>query len=126
MKRIFFVMMLWGLSVPFSFAQNSDLNVAEQILNQCLSQHQLPVLVFGPKQYVRETGTPQTVTETFSIPSNSIAPYKIIVVNPFSIGSTVTSATIKINGITIFSPSDFKRFYPLLTKIVSLQSINTF
>ncbi|MFA5832146.1 MAG: RHS repeat-associated core domain-containing protein [Bacteroidota bacterium] len=124
MKKILFCVTFLALYSSLVTAQNSDLNIAEQILHQSIGQHQLPILVFGPQKYDRATGSPQTVTQSFTLPSNTSVPYTLIVVNPFSLGSTVTSATISINGTTIFSPSDFKKFHPLLTKSVALQATN--
>jgi hypothetical protein len=65
-------------------------------------------LVFGPKQYTRMAGPPQTFTETFSRCGGS--PCQLVVVNGNANGSNrVSSASIFLNGVEILGPRDFNQ-----------------
>jgi RHS repeat-associated protein len=116
------------------------------------------IFVFGPKMFVRPSGKPVTKVEKFSVPEGVTEPFTIDVLNGFSIDrdhdwnwyrgrrdddrdmrdrgkkSMVTSATVKLNGIVVLSPSDFgnptlrdKKHEILITKPVSpnLSGTNT-
>jgi len=68
--------------------------------------------VFGPKQYVRTSGAPNTYTDTFLSAGGSGS---LIIRNGNASGTdriegtdTITSAKVYINGTLIFGPSDFK------------------
>jgi|GEM_PF-4088358 len=74
------VALLWGLCPSLAFAGTFS--------------------VFG-KTYVRDTGAPVTVTDTFAV-FNPNAPYTLHVQN---LG--VASAVISVNGVQVLGPSDF-------------------
>ena len=63
---------------------------------------------FGPKQYMRHTGAPQTFQETFQHCGTQAC--RIVIVNGNSDGSDrVSSASIYLNGVLVVGPSDFNQ-----------------
>jgi len=78
---------------------------------------------FGPKQYVRATGKPQTVTDTFA----SYAGAGLIIVENGDAagGHRISSAVITLNGQQVFGPSSFNQNTSHLEAQVSLQETNT-
>jgi hypothetical protein len=75
-------------------------------------------LPFGPQSYVRNTGQPVTVSNSFSI-LNPNTQYTLHVDN-----SGVSSAVISLNGIQILGPGDFNGNSTTIDKAVSLQLSN--
>ncbi len=75
--------------------------------------------LWGPKTFTRAKGQPAVVTETFSGLSPD-AQYELRIQN-----STVSSAIITLNGVTLFTTSDFNQQVTLLVKPVTLQATNT-
>ena len=67
-------------------------------------------IAFGPKTYERLIGPPQTFTDTFSRCGTSAC--RIVVMNRYS------SATIYLNGVQIFGPSDFQKATTLVKSVV--------
>jgi len=76
------------------------------------------VTVFGPKTYVRTTGSPNVYTDTFSsFPKEGL----LIIENGDKDGKhRVTSALVFINGVQIFAPDDFKQQIYLMEAPVDL------
>lgn len=83
------------------------------ILFLCAAAHAGNFAVFGPRDYNRGAGQPQTVRETFAIRHASV-PYRLRLVNGGAAGTLgkVTSAVVKVNGVEIFGPNDFKQNAP--------------
>ena len=80
-------------------------------------------VVFGPKQYTRAAGPPQTFTETFS--HCGTAPCQIVVVNGNANGSNrISSASISLNGNQIIGPSDFNPRVATIVRPVTLADQN--
>ncbi len=80
---------------------------------------------FGPKQYTRSAGKPQTITDTF-VASAAIGEGKIIIENGAGDqGSRVRSAVVSLNGKEVFGPPDFNPHVAHLEKAVSLLDTNT-
>jgi hypothetical protein len=80
-------------------------------------------LVFGPKQYTRMTGPPQTFTNTFE--HCGTAPCQIVVVNGDAAGNNrISSATIGLNGKQVVSPSDFNQKVSQIVRPVTLADQN--
>ncbi|MBW2613182.1 MAG: SMP-30/gluconolactonase/LRE family protein, partial [Deltaproteobacteria bacterium] len=83
--------------------------------------------LFGPKQYIRVSGSPDSYTGTFkAIPGIGT----ITVRNGRSDGEkrvedSVSSASIKVNGTEVFGPSDFNKNTYLLSSILELYRENT-
>ena len=111
----------------FQSHQKKSHTIFKQWLPQFHKTHKftLPVIVYGPKEFERSKGTPKTEVDTFSLKGNSTAPYTMVVTNAFCDDKEVTSATIKLNGVQIFGPSDFKKHIPILIKTVTLKQANT-
>lgn len=82
--------------------------------------------VFGPQRFTRLTGQAVNVVQTFSLPADANAPFNIDVENGASEGSNrVSSATIKLNGAELYTPSDFNQNVSSLKKAVTLTATNT-
>ncbi|HET6978762.1 MAG TPA: RHS repeat-associated core domain-containing protein [Pyrinomonadaceae bacterium] len=83
------------------------------------------VVFYGPRQFVRQSGSPVTVTEQFTIPFGVVAPYTIQVQNGAANGThRVSSATIQLNGVELFAQNAIKDSTPSLSQTVSLQTLN--
>jgi len=83
-------------------------------------------VLFGPQTYQRTAGAPNQFTDTFTLPAGATAPYALHLVNGQPDGTKrVSSATIKLNGTEILSPSDFNQNVAVLDRTVTLQSANT-
>lgn len=82
--------------------------------------------VYGPQRFTRLTGQPVNVVQNFSLPADANAPFNILVENGAPEGSNrVSSATIKLNGADLYTPSDFNQNVSSLTKAVTLTAANT-
>jgi hypothetical protein len=94
------------------------------ILGVCIATAAaVDVTRFGPKQYVREKGKPQTVTDTFAAYAD---PGTILVENGDGDGDhRVRSAVISLNGQQVFGPSDFNPHVGHLEATVDLLETNT-
>ncbi|MFA5832145.1 MAG: Ig-like domain-containing protein [Bacteroidota bacterium] len=130
MKKIIAIVavLLCITQISFLHAEKSsrkDKHKSHNIFRQFLPQFPTPVIVYGPKEFEREHGSPKTMVDTFSLKGNSTAPYTIVVTSAFCDDKEITSATIKLNGVQIFGPSDFKKHKPLLIKKVTLAQFNT-
>ena len=79
--------------------------------------------LFGPKQYLRTTGSPNVYSDTFSaIPGQGV----LIVRNGDADGGhRVTSAEVLVNGEQIFGPSDFKKHVYHMEAAVNLAENNS-
>jgi len=83
-----------------------------------------PWSVFGPKQYVRTTGAPQTVRETFDA-HNTALPYTLRLENGGGTMARVTSAAITLNGADILTPKDFNANTPaIIEKSITVNASN--
>ena len=79
--------------------------------------------VFGPTQYTRTTGRPQTFTETFE--NCGTAECQIVVINGNADGTNrLSSASISLNGVRIVSPNDFNQQVASIVKPVELTEQN--
>lgn len=83
------------------------------------------ITFYGPRQFERLSGSPGTVTEQFSVPFGVVAPYTIHVQNGAPDGShRVSSATIHLNGVELFTQNEIKDSTPSLSLTVPLQVSN--
>jgi Glucodextranase, domain B len=81
---------------------------------------------FGPQSYVRDTGTPVTVTNTFTV-LNPNTQYTLRVHNGGLVDAPtdlVSSTTIVVNGVTVISPNDLNQNIQEVDKPVILQASN--
>src|SRR6266542_2517003 len=79
-------------------------------------------IAFGPKQYTRAAGAPQTFTETFQ--HCGTAPCQIFVVNGSDTTKRVSSASISLNGKQIIGPRDFNQQVERIVKPITLLDQN--
>src|SRR5215212_6526347 len=75
--------------------------------------------VFGPQRFTRATAAPAETTVSFSAPTPG-AGYTLRVES-----SSVSSATITLNGAEVFAPRDFNQQVTTLEKAVTLAASNT-
>ena len=80
-------------------------------------------VAFGPKQYIRVAGPPETFTETFQ--HSGTSPCQIVVVNGNADGTQrISSASISLNGQQIVGPRDFNQQIGGIVKAVVLADQN--
>src|SRR5260221_8646665 len=83
--------------------------------------------VFGPKNYVRGTGAPVTVTDTFTV-LNPATQYTLKAFNG-GLQNTqtelVSSSVVTINGVQVLGPSNFNQNVSEIDVPVTLQASNT-
>jgi hypothetical protein len=80
-------------------------------------------VAFGPQQYIRAAGPPETFTETFQYYGTS--PCQIVVVNGNADGrQRISSASISLNGQQIVGPRDFNQQTGGIVKAVVLADQN--
>src|SRR5438876_6503174 len=83
--------------------------------------------VFGPKNYVRGTGAPVTVTDTFAV-LNPATQYTLKAFNG-GLQNTqtelVSSSVVTLNGVQVLGPSNFNQNVSEVDVPVTLQSSNT-
>lgn len=86
------------------------------------SYAQVSLNLMGPTAFKRDTGQPTTQTVIF--PSDFGGPAALTLINGSAVNSSVikiSSATISLNGTTIFGPSDFNKNVTQLQKNVLLK-----
>jgi sugar lactone lactonase YvrE len=82
--------------------------------------------VFGPKRYQREPGTPEVVTDAFTLPAGAGAPYTLHLVNGNADGTDrVSSASVMLNGVEVVSSNEMTQSVGSITRAVTLQASNT-
>jgi hypothetical protein len=79
--------------------------------------------VFGPNQYTRAAGPPQTFTETFE--HCGTAECQLVVINGNADGiNRISSASISLNGVEIVGRRDFNQQVATIVKPVELAELN--
>jgi RHS repeat-associated protein len=82
--------------------------------------------VYGPRRFDRASGQATTVTESFNLPADAVAPFRVQLQNGAPDGSSrVSSATVKLNGADLFKQSDFSQQVVSLNRAVTLNQSNT-
>jgi RHS repeat-associated protein len=125
---LLFVMVAHGLNVPFAAATGA--RPAEPKSTAVRAARAAQVVetfnVFGPRRFDRTSGAPTTVTDTFALPADAGAPFKVQLQNGAADGAgRVSSATVKLNGADVFKQSDFSQQTASLTRNVTLAASNT-
>ncbi|HEX2270188.1 MAG TPA: IPT/TIG domain-containing protein, partial [Pyrinomonadaceae bacterium] len=120
----------WSLVLPFvTYAAPDPVAKPNPLVTpepSSLPQDTETFNVYGPQRFTRLTGQPVNVVQSFSLPADANAPFSIAVENGAPEGSNrVSSATIKLNGTGLFTPSDFNQNVASLTKSVTLTATNT-
>ena len=83
------------------------------------------IAAFGPKDYVRSTGAPVTVSDTFSVANPGTALLHITNGGASGQYERVSSAVITLNGVIVVSPGEFSPQVSLIDKLVPLAAVNT-
>jgi len=84
------------------------------------------IITFGPRRFDRTTGPPNQYLEQFSLPATATSPYTLHIQNGALDGTNrVSSATVKLNGAVILSPSDLNQNVAGVDRTVTLLSANT-
>lgn len=81
---------------------------------------------FGPKTYVRSTGAPVTVTDTFAV-LNPATQFTLRVTNGGLVDGQyelVSSSVITLNGVQVVGPSNFNQHVTVLSVPITLQATN--
>src|SRR5262245_18343512 len=80
-----------------------------------------PMFAFGPNEYLRDAGPPDTFTETFQ--HSGTFSCQFVVVNGKSDGTQrISSSSISLNGKQIVGPEDFNQQIGVIVKPVVLAS----
>ncbi len=96
------------------------------LLGLAAPAHARRLTVWGPETFTRTTGAPVTVTRTSTIAAFDPArQYYLRIYNGPAPRTAVTSATVTMNGVTVFGPSDFNTQVVHLQKLIALTSANT-
>ncbi|HEY0764376.1 MAG TPA: PKD domain-containing protein [Pyrinomonadaceae bacterium] len=81
--------------------------------------------IFGPRRFDRTTGQPNQYVEQFSLPAGTTSPYTLHIQNGSLDGSyRVSSATIKVNGVSILTQSDLNQNVASLDRTITLNAQN--
>ena len=115
----------WSLVLPFSVRAERVPGARRSVSTLSNSQSTETFTVYGPQRFTRNPGAPINVVETFSLPADAVAPFAIQLENGSATGSNrVSSATIKLNGTTIYGPNDFDQNVSTLKGPVTLTATN--
>lgn len=81
-------------------------------------------VIFGPKRYTRGSNTTDTFTD--ALPRCGGDPCQLVVLNGNMDGTNrLSSATVSLNGVVIFGPSDFSQQVYRLARPLSLNAANS-
>ena len=105
--------------------QLSDTVRAEGFVSRAGSSSAAAIAAFGPKDYVRSTGAPVTVSDTFSVANPGTALLHITNGGASGQYARVSSAVITLNGVTVVSPGELSQQVGLIDKLVPLAAVNT-
>ena len=81
--------------------------------------------VFGPKSFVRTTGSPNVFTESFVVVCKADRQFFLRVENGPDGNVKIASATVALNGAEIVHEDDFNQQVGLIERSVGLQALNT-
>lgn len=121
----------WSLVLPFNVHAERPVDTGKRITTEPAPappaiQTTETFTVFGPQRFTRLTGQPVNTVQTFTLPAEAIEPFTILIENGTPEGSNrVSNATIKLNGVELYKPSDFNQNVSSLTKAVTLTATNT-
>jgi hypothetical protein len=82
--------------------------------------------IFGPHTFVRNDGKPQEQVATFVLPPAVVGPYTLTIENGSAAETNrVSSASVVLNGVQVFGPSDFNQNVAMVQREVRLLPSNT-
>lgn len=135
---------LRSLAVPTSHlnrsasanASSSPLLAASSVVNSFTSKAPMALVqgggatattnFFGPQEFVRTTGAPNTYTVTVQVPSGVGSPFNLHIQSGEANGTNrVSSATILVNNVQVAGPSDFNQNVFTLDRAVTLTPTTT-
>lgn len=96
------------------------------VLVSAVALHAGTFVAFGPKDYVRGTGSPVTMTDTFTV----LSPSTQYVLKAYNGGLTnsptelVSSSVVTLNGVQVLGPNNFNQNVTEVDVPVTLQSAN--
>ena len=129
---VLILVLVWALVLPFSACNDRRRPNPQPVPSPSPSPTPSPApntetfIVYGPKRFTRNSGEAVTTVENFSIPANAIAPFTVLVENGGPNASDrVSSATIKLNGQTLYRSDDFNQNTSSLTKPVALKATHS-
>lgn len=121
--------LFWSLVLPFTAHAergNKIRKTASTAPASLSTQSTETFTIYGPQRFTRNPGAPVNVVENFSLPADAVAPFAIRLENGSATGSNrVSSATVKLNGTTVYGPNDFDQNVSSLNGPVSLSATNT-
>lgn len=83
-------------------------------------------IVFGPQQYVRTSGDPNSFTNSFTVPQAIGAPFLLRIVNGAADGTKrITSGRVTLNGVQVVGPADFGQSVALIERSINVGPSNT-
>jgi RHS repeat-associated protein len=116
----------WSLVTPFSVRAERVHRARPTLSTPSRSQSTETFTVYGPQRFTRHPGAPVNVVQNFSLPADAVAPFAIRLENGSATGSNrVSSATIKLNGTSVYGPNDFDQNVSSLNGPVTLAATNT-
>lgn len=81
--------------------------------------------IFGPRRFDRTTGPSNQYVEQFSLPSGFTSPFTLHIQNGAPDGTQrVSSATVRLNGVDVLSPSDLNQNVASVDRSVNLATNN--
>ncbi|HEX5833419.1 MAG TPA: hypothetical protein VFY34_06190, partial [Pyrinomonadaceae bacterium] len=81
--------------------------------------------LFGPRRFDRTTTQPNQYVEQFSLPEGTTAPFTLHIQNGSLEGTNrVSSAVVKVNGVSILTTSDLNEIVASLDRTITLNAQN--
>ncbi|HKR11221.1 MAG TPA: PKD domain-containing protein [Pyrinomonadaceae bacterium] len=81
--------------------------------------------LFGPRRFDRTTGQPNQYVEQFSLPAGTTEPFTLHIQNGSIDGTNrVSSAVVKVNGVSLFTQNDFNQNVASLERTITLNAQN--
>jgi RHS repeat-associated protein len=101
------------------------LNGSGKIIGAVWPAYSTCATIFGPRRFDRTIGPPNQYVEQFSLPSGFNSPFTLHIQNGSLDGTQrVSSATLKLNGVDVLSPSDLNQNVASLDRNVNLTTNN--
>ncbi|HLB36951.1 MAG TPA: RHS repeat-associated core domain-containing protein [Gemmatimonadales bacterium] len=120
-----------ALEVPVTFLTDNTLEVTPAgqagagVTVTALAEVTPRVTVYGPTQFVRQSGPPRTVIEHFSLPAGAAPPESLVIVNGNPDGThRISAAWIRLNGQELAGPNEFGQTVAEIRRQVSLVANN--